>query len=251
MSRRLNVASTSMLPWQVPDLDPAARSGPAPAAAVPAAPARPPAAAAKTEAVTLLEALEQAQAKGYAEGLERGLAEGREKGYAAGLEQGHKAAQQRLAEQARRLEAAIRKLGAPIRALDRPVEDAVVALGLEVARRVIGGEIARSRDSLVRLIREALAKVPIEMGPPKVILHPADIALVRAISPEIDTEVELIGDEAIEAGGCLVVADPPGTAPIKDKRWHPRARDGASQIDLTLAARWRGVMLTLFDNEGE
>lgn len=244
MNRRLNLASAAVLPWQVPDLDAPIKSG---ATATPRATET----AVRSEAAAAEQAIEQQRAKGYAEGLERGMREGREKGYAAGVEQGQKAAQQRLAEQARRLDAAIRKLGEPISALERPVEDAVVALGLEVARRVIGGEIARSREYLVRLVRDAIAKVPIEMGPPKVILNPADVALVRAISPEIEGEVALIADELIEAGGCLVVADAVGNTAVKDKRWHPRARDGASQVDLTLAARWRSVMLTLFDNEGE
>jgi flagellar assembly protein FliH len=249
MSRRLDMASVALLPWQVPDLDggkPAAHSSPPPTAA---ASAKPPIAAPEPRPETASLAR---LAEGHATGLERGLAEGREKGYAAGLEQGQRVAQQRLAEQARRLDAAIKTLGQPIRALERPVEDAVVALGLEVARRVIGGEIARSRDYLVRLIREAMAKVPIDMGAPKIILHPDDEALVRAISPDIESGgVTLVGDDSIEAGGCLVVADIAGNAPLRDKRWHPRGRDGASQVDLTLAARWRSVMLTLFDSEAE
>jgi flagellar assembly protein FliH len=248
MTRRLNLATQAMLPWEIPELD-AALAGDSSAASLADKKIRP--ATAKAVEAARIE-IEEQRRKGHAEGMERGMAEGQKKGYAAGVEQGQRVTQQRLAEQMRRLDAAIKKLGEPIRALERPVEDAVIALGLEVARRVIGGEVARSREYLVRLIREALAKVPIEMGAPKVVLNPADVALVRELAPDIESgEVALVGDESIEAGGCLVVADVAGNAPVKDKRWHPRGREGASQIDLTLAARWRAVMLTLFESEGE
>jgi hypothetical protein len=59
----------------------------------------------------------------------------------------------------------------------------------------------------------------------------------------------LVADEAVEAGGCLVVADGEG-APVEDRRWYPRSGEGVSQVDLTLASRWRSVILTLFDVEG-
>jgi len=187
--------------------------------------------------------------KGYAEGWQRGLAEGREKGYTEGIDAGAKAAETALAEQAQRLAAILARLDAPIPALDRPVEEAVAALALEVARCVIGGETARSREYLVRLIREAVAKVPIEMGTLKVVLNPADLELVRALAPEIENgSASLVGDNAIEPGDCLVVADGQG-APIKDMRWRPRTGEGMSQVDLSLATRWRAVMLALFEDE--
>jgi flagellar assembly protein FliH len=195
------------------------------------------------------EIVQEQIANGYAEGLQRGLAEGREKGYAAGIDAGSKAADQSLAAQTHRLAAIITRLGAPISALERPVEEAVTALALEVARCVIGSETSRSREYLVRLIREAIAKVPIEMGAPRVVLNPADLELIRKLAPEIENgSASLVGDGAVEAGGCLVVADGEG-APIKDMRWHPRAGEGMSQVDLSLASRWRSVMLALFEGE--
>jgi len=195
------------------------------------------------------ETVQEEIAKGYSEGWQRGLAEGREKGYAEGLDEGTKAAEQALALQAERLAAIIARLGAPLPALERPVEEAIAALALEVARCVIGSETSRSREYLVRLIREAVAKVPIEMGALKVVLNPVDLELVRALAPEIENDsAALVGDDAVEPGDCLVVADGQG-APIKDMRWRPRAGEGMSQVDLSLATRWRAVMLALFEGE--
>jgi flagellar assembly protein FliH len=198
---------------------------------------------------SIAEIAQEQMARGYAEGWQRGLAEGREKGYAEGTDAGTKAAEMALAVQAQRLAAIVARLDAPIPALDRPVEEAVAALAIEVARCVIGSETSRSREYLVRLIREAVAKVPIEMGILKVVLNPADLELIRALAPEIENGgASLVGDDAIEPGDCLVVADGQG-GPVKDMRWRPRTGEGMSQVDLSLATRWRAVMLALFEGE--
>jgi flagellar assembly protein FliH len=190
-----------------------------------------------------------AAAEGYAEGLQRGIADGTAQGYATGFEEGKRQAEQHIAVQAHNVAAIAARLGAPIAALDRVIEEAVVALALEVARHVIGSEVSRSRDYLVRLIREAIAKVPIEMGAPSVLLNPADRSLISDLAPEIEDDgIVLLDDDSIEPGGCVVIANG-DDAPLKDRRWHPRASEGVSQVNLTLASRWRSVMLTLFDGE--
>ena len=151
-----------------------------------------------------------------------------------------------------RLAAIVGRLGVPLRALEQPVEEAVAALALEVARCVIGDEVKRSREFLVRLVREAIAKVPLEMGAPRVLLNPADLDLVRRLVPEIDGgNAALVGDEIDRGRGrCLVVADGEDRQ-VKDRRWNPRTADGVSQVNLTLSSRWRAVMLALFDGEDE
>jgi len=192
---------------------------------------------------------EQQFASGFAEGLRHGLAEGKEQGFAAGMEAASKAAEQSLAAQAQQLAAIVARLGMPLSALEKPVEEAVVALALEVARCVIGSEISCSREYLGRLIREAIAEVPVEMSTVRVVLNPADLETIRALVPEIeDAATALVGDATIEAGGCLVIANGQGE-PTKDMRWRPRASEGMSQVDLSLASRWRNVMLALFEGE--
>jgi flagellar biosynthesis/type III secretory pathway protein FliH len=260
MIRRMDVTGSPLVPWQFPDLD-----GPARREAIPHLPraeetGTSAAAADETAALPsegasggaddppLGDIVAAEILKGHAEGLQRGLQEGRESGYAEGFATGAQAAEQAHAETAHRLAAIIEGLSAPIPALDRTIEDAVVSLALEIARCVIGSEVSRSREYLVRLIREAIAKVPIEMGALEVVLNPADLDLVRALAPEIaQGSTALIGDAAVEAGGCLVI----GHNETRDTRWQPRLREGLSQVDLSLAERWRNVMLTLFDGEAE
>jgi flagellar assembly protein FliH len=200
----------------------------------------------ETDALRFDDIVERHGARGYAEGWERGHAEGRELGYAAGMAAAT-AAEAALAREGRRLTAIVNKLGAPIAAFDAAVEEAVAALALEIARGVIGSETSRSRDYLVHLIRQAVAKVPAEMGTMKIVLNPADLELIRRAAPDIEHESALlIGDGGIEPGDCLVVADGQNT-PVKDLRWRPRAGD--AQADLSLATRWRTVMRTLFEEE--
>lgn len=244
MNSRLDLVGASVLPWAFPALDQAAEPR-APSANEGGVAEPAPAANGSEDLVAQL--IAQRTEEAFAEGLQRGLAEGRVKGYAVGLEEGVEAGRQRLAAQAQRLGQVVAALSGPIAALEPALEDAVVALALEVARCVIGAEVSHSREYLVRLIREAIAKVPIEMGAPQIALHPADLALVKSLAPEIEqASAVLVADEAIEPGGCLVVAKA-NQVPARDVQWQPRAGEGLSQVDLTLASRWRSVMLTLFD----
>jgi flagellar assembly protein FliH len=258
MNARLDLAGTSVLPFQFPSLReeeaaPQASGVPVPPAALPASDA---ALESPDETAPPNAAAEQAEAEISAEfagareeGFRRGLEEGREQGYAAGFAEGAKAGEAKVMQEAERLAAIVARLGAPLTALERPVEEAVAALALEVARCVIGDGVKRSREFLARLVREAIAKVPLEMGAPRVLLNPADLDLIRKLVPEIDTgNAVLVGDDTIEPGGAIVVADG-AEKPIKDRRWNLRSAAGASQVNLTLASRWREVMLALFDGE--
>jgi flagellar assembly protein FliH len=253
MSTRLNLSGASVLPFQFPSLRDADEPEPIvafsdPTVAAPSDGVAPPAASvdAKEQPVDPEEIAAEFH-KAQVEGLERGLQEGRERGYAEGAEAGRAS----VAEAAARLAAIVAHLGDAIPALGQPVEDAIVALTLEIARCVIGSEVKRSHDFLVRLVREAIGKVPFEMGAPRVLLNPVDLELVRKLVPEAESgSATLVGDETIEAGGCLVVADGAAAA-NKDRRWNPRSAEGVSQVDLTLPSRWRAVMLTLFDGEAD
>lgn len=252
MSARLNLTGASVLPFQFPALgDEVSEHAAAVTVPTPDDEMLEAAAAQERAAAEAAAKLVAELAAAREEGLQQGLAEGREKGYAAGFAEGAKAGEAKMMEAVKRMAAIIGKLGAPISALDQPVEEAVAALALEVARCVIGDEVKRSREFLVRLVREAIAKVPLDMGAPRILLNPADLQLVRDLAPEIESDhAVLVADDTIEPGGAVVVADGDDRQ-IKDRRWNPRATDGVSQVNLTLSSRWRAVMLTLFDGEEE
>ena len=249
MSARVDLAGVSVRPFQFPSLrdDEPLLPVIAPLPTEPVAVAAP----AVPDPDLLAASLAAERAAAHEEGLRRGLEEGHDQGYTAGFAEGAKAGEAKMMEAVRQMAAIIGKLGMPTMALERPLEEAVAALALEIARCVIGDEVSRSRDFLVRLVREAIAKVPLEMGAPRVLLNPDDLDLVRRMVPEIDDgHAVLVADETIEPGGALIVADGEDRQ-IKDRRWNPRTADGVSEVNLTLSSRWRAVMLTLFDGEDE
>ncbi|HTW53854.1 MAG TPA: FliH/SctL family protein [Stellaceae bacterium] len=256
MTARLDLAGASVLPFPFPAL-----GDETPVAGIPVpSPSPAPsggdvvdegAAAVEPVAVETAAMVASELAAARDEGLQQGLTEGRERGYETGFAEGVKAGEAKMMEAVKRMAAIVGMLGAPLPALEQRVEEAVAALALEVARWVIGDEVGRSREFLVKLVRDAVGKVPIDMGAPRVLLNPADLDLVRSLAPEIDAGgALLVGDDTIEIGGALVVADG-DERQIKDRRWNPRTSDGVSQVNLTLSSRWRAAMLTLFDGEDE
>ncbi len=249
MSTRLNLSESTVLPFQFPSLQEPAETAPNTSVAIPDPDATGDAGGAVVSNGNHAEAIAAEFAKARAEGLQRGFEEGREKGYAAGHAEGVAAGEASAAEAANRLAAIIGRLGGPLAAMEQPVEEAIVALALEIARCVIGSEVKSSHEFLVRLVREAIAKVPLEMGSPRVLLNPADLELIRKLVPEAEAgHATLVADDTVEAGGCLVIADGESRS-TKDRRWNPRTNEGGSQVNLTLSSRWRAVMLALFDGE--
>jgi flagellar assembly protein FliH len=248
VSGRLNLPGASVLPFQFPALrdEEEAPVPPPPSPAVVSVPLP-----AAPEPAVAVEAVAAELARAHEEGLQSGIAEGREAGYVAGFAEGAKAGEATTIEVAQRLAAVVDKLGLPTAALEQPVEEAVVALALEVARCVIGDGVKRSHEFLAALVREAIAKVPIDMGAPHVLLNPADLELVRRLAPEIDDgNAMLVADDTIEPGGALIVADGEERQ-AKDRRWNPRTAEGVSEVNLTLSSRWRAAMLALFDGGDE
>ena len=260
MIARLKTGNARIARWHAPSLVPgeteAVRSPTKPSLpeSRPTSPAEPPppsvdedAAVAAAAAAAAVEALRaEKAAEGYAAGLARGVEEGRAQGRSEGYEAGRQAAEADAAAAVARVAKVFDALGGEIKKLDDAVEDAIVALALEIARRVIGAEVARSHEALAGLIRQVLAEIPIDTGTPRVLLYPDDVAAFRTHLPDIGNgKVELVPDDTIEPGGCRILADGIDHATRPDRRWIERSN--LFEGDLTLAARWRAAMLAMFD----
>jgi flagellar assembly protein FliH len=267
MTHRLNLTQAIVVPWPIPDIDadapvaagfaeaelgrgerfPEPAQAPADLSVSVPAPTLAPAAATPAPPAIIDPA---ATAAAHDAARERALHDGREHGYAEGFIAGQRAAERQCADQLARLDAIVQRLGEPMRSLERPIEEAVIALALEVARWVIGNEITMSRDHLVRLVRDAVARVPIDVGTPSIVLNPADADLLRALAPDLESSgIPLVIDDTIEPGGCLVIANGADGIAAKDRRWHPRARQAICEVDLTLTSRWRNAMFAMFEGE--
>ncbi|MDO9601261.1 MAG: flagellar assembly protein FliH [Rhodocyclaceae bacterium] len=158
--------------------------------------------------------LEQARAEGF----RKGEAEG----YQAGLRQGRdetRGGAERLARAAAKLEKGLGEL-------DAQVAEELLALAIELAREVVRQEISARPDTLLAVVREALAQLPHQHA--AIYLHPEDASLLRSY----------LGDQLAHAGHRI-------HEDFKLTRGDCLLESGGTQVDATVAMRWRRVLAGL------
>jgi len=110
--------------------------------------------------------------------------------------------------------------------LDEAIGAEILALSLELARLVVREQIKMRPESLLVVIREALAQLPQQHA----VLHvnSADDALVRQYLGEQHAHAghRIVEDDSVERGGC-------------------RIEVGGTLLDATVATRWRRVVENL------
>lgn len=146
----------------------------------------------------------------------------RKEGFDAGYAEGREAA---MAE-AQRLAVTVKKLDAAFEGIEGQVADELLALAVEIGRQVVRGEITARPESLLDVVREALAQLPHQHA--AVFLNPDDASLVRSY----------IGDQLGHAGH-RINEDP------QLKRGDCVVESGSSQVDATVATRWRRIIESL------
>jgi flagellar assembly protein FliH len=153
---------------------------------------------------------------------EEGFRKGKEEGYQAGVKEGQAKA---LAE-AQRLAKAAAKLEKALGGLDAEVADELLALGIELARAVVRQEISARPESLLPMVREALAQLPHQHA--AIYLHPEDASLLRSY----------LGDQLAHAGHRI-------HEDFKLARGDCVLEAGGTQVDATVAMRWQRVLENL------
>lgn len=158
----------------------------------------------------------------YQQARDDGLKKGQEDGYQAGFKEGQKKA---LGE-AQRLAKAAGKLDQALGALDGTVADELLTLAVELAREVVRKEITARPEVLLDVVREALAQLPHQHA--AIYLHPDDASLLRSY----------LGDQLTHAGHRI-------HEDFKLTRGDCVLEAGGSQVDATVAMRWRRVVEAL------
>lgn len=156
-----------------------------------------------------------------AEDIERIHTEAHEAGYAAGYEEG--VAQARA--EGERMSQILESLDTAMQGLNQEVAEQLLNLGLEIARQVTRASIKARPELLLPLIREALAALPVSHGHPSLFLHPEDATLVRTqMGDQIaNSGWRVVEDRELDRGDCRIQA-------------------GASDVDATVATRWKRVL---------
>lgn len=192
-------------------------------------------AAARPSSAELARAAQEAELaaireKARQEGLALGREEGRKAGYDVGMAEGRKAGEasgEKLGrEQAARFAKAAMTLERQLAALDDAVADELLALALEIARKVVLDIHDVRPEVVVDVVRAALAQLPLHHAVIQV--HPEDAKLLRQYAGEQLAHAghRVQENAALSRGDAILEA-------------------AGSHVDAALASRWRRVIDSL------
>lgn len=162
--------------------------------------------------------LEAIQAAAY----EEGFARGRNDGYATGYGDGAGAAQ----AQALRLKQLVDHLIQPLAQVDAEVERTLVALTIEMARRLVNQQLQLDPALTAAAVREALDALGAEPRGARVQLNPEDAELVREllVAPDDEPGWRIVPDATLRRGDCRVLTDSGQVDALLDTREASLAR---------------------------
>lgn len=166
---------------------------------------------------------QEARDQGYRRGIEEGRQTGHEEGQKSGHEAGYAAGQAQARAEAERLGKAATQLEQALATMESAIADELLALALELARGVVRQEISARPETLITVVREAMAQLPHQHT--AIYLNPDDASLLRSYQ----------GDQLAHAGHRI-------HEDFKLKRGDCILEAGGSQLDATVAMRWRRVL---------
>lgn len=169
---------------------------------------------------------------GYADGMKDGLAEGQTQGHKQGYQAGFDTGQQDGHEQAEQAAARLASLNlecaAALTQIEADVGQALIALSIRIAERVLHRTVNAEPDTILALIDDILRLDTGKSAVLKLYVNPADLTLVRDyLHDEPDTSLwRVLSDETITRGGC-------------------KAHTALGDIDATLETRWQRVVSSI------
>lgn len=161
---------------------------------------------------------EIAQQEGYKKGFDTG--------YKEGLEAGHEASLAEARQVSAQLTQALSRLEAGISELEQVVADDLLALALEIARKVTHQTIAVQPQIILGVIHDALAQLPLQHA--IIHLNPEDVALIDSFNEKSLTQAghRIQGDAQLLRGDVVIEA-------------------GNTHLDARLATRWQHAIAAL------
>lgn len=172
---------------------------------------------------------ETAMTLSTAEEIERLLQQARETGHATGHAAGYAEGKLQARTEGARLAALTTQLDTALSSFDQKVAEDLLALALDVARQVIRQALIVKPELLLEIVHEALAQMHYPHA--TIHLHPEDASLVRSYFGDQLAHAghRIQEDRRLERGGCTIEA-------------------GGSQIDASMATRWRRIIASLGSN---
>ncbi len=111
----------------------------------------------------------------------------------------------RVSEIRQQLVETIDRLSALANEITRSAESELVELALQIAKKIVGREVAADREITVALVKASLGKLH-NRSIAEVHLNPEDFAFVDEHRERLDFRgsLELVEDRSISVGGCLI-----------------------------------------------
>jgi len=147
------------------------------------------------------EEIDDIEKAAYDEGYARGREEGMAQGYADGAGV--------VRDQASRLRGLVTHMTRPLQALDSEVERMLIALALDVGRRLAQHALQLDPGLVSGIVAEAVGALAAPARDVRVHLHPDDAQLVKdtlTLPGEI-TDWRVIADPELMRGDCRIVTD--------------------------------------------
>jgi flagellar assembly protein FliH len=155
--------------------------------------------------------------------LEEIAEQARHKGHAEGLLQGQAAAKRQNQQTADELAALWKSMQRPISDQDSEVSEYLLSLVIAISELVIRRELTVDQKLIRSVLEESLSSLAESESAITITLNPADKALVEQLLDEKRTTADLVADEAMLRGGCLI-------------------ERGYGIVDATTEARVRGIV---------
>jgi flagellar assembly protein FliH len=158
----------------------------------------------------------------------------REQGYLRGIEEGRCDGRAEMQAAAARLNTLLENLNPISGVLDEPLLAQLGDLVLVITRQFVRRELAREPGEVIRVVREALAALPVSSAQIRLHLHPQDAALVREALPAetLERSLRLIDDLTLSRGGVRLDTD-------------------VSHVDATVETRLASIAAQVFGDERE
>lgn len=130
-------------------------------------------------------------------------------GYREGEKAGMEVARKEVTPKIRNLDEALRELESIKKHFSLALEREALGLALAVAKKIVGYEVQKSGDAIIKVVREALGKV-VDDTHIRVRVHPTQVQLIenaRSQFADLVTNTESIifeSDQSLTPGGCLI-----------------------------------------------
>jgi len=146
--------------------------------------------------------------EGYKDGLEKGLGDGHAKGLVDGRKEGHDAGYNSGLAEVQKLQATladmIRQQHQPLAETVENLESQLLDMVVSLSQAVVGVSAEMDKGLVRQAVRDVIDRIPRPHDDLRVLVNPAEVEIVTDMARARHETWQVIGDDSIEPGGCLL-----------------------------------------------